>query len=132
MMLSEVLAGGAGFGSGLIAAWLADRCSRRLGDNGFWQQLAAVSRLLLSSESEAQIVREQLRLWQMLFVFVVKRLLAVVLALVPVLLTYGCLANFVRGESNWELVFLITVCVSSISGMLVLKLLRPAYSKNEG
>lgn len=127
MKLIDWIACTAGLGAGLIAAWLSVVVSTRLGDGGFWRQLAVVSRLLLSADDENQFFREYVRLWRVAIGFVSKKLAVTLIGLVPILLAlFG--VTWVAGslgkmgpKADWEMGFVVAVCAAAVPGMLIVK-----------
>jgi hypothetical protein len=127
MNLLKLIACAAGLGAGLVAARLSVLTSARLGDAGFWQQLAAVSRLLLSADDDKQFLREYLRLWPVLVKFVARQLAVALTATTPIALAFAgvaLLANGIGGThttADWEWEFVAAVCIAAILGLLVAK-----------
>ena len=127
MDIFDVLACGVGFVSGLIAAWLSMAASSRLGDGGFWCQLASVSRLLLSDEEGKSFLQEYARLWPLLITFVLKKLVVTLTVILPIALAFGVLTLMPDRGSNaesdapWEIPFLVTASLSTLLGLAVLR-----------
>ena len=123
----EVIACAAGLGAGLVAARLWAFASARLGDGGFWRQLAVVSRLLLSADEEKPFFQEYLRLWPVLIAFVGRQLVVALAAAMPVVLAFACMTLLAGGPgdshaaSDWEFGFVAAVCVAAVLGMVVVK-----------
>ena len=130
MKVLELVACIVGLGAGLVAAWLSVVISERLGDSGFWRQLAKVSRLLVSSDEENHLFREYLRLWPVLIVFAAKKLAVTAIAILPIALAFAALALLAgpiedsAAAPNWEFGFIAAVCVAAVLGVLVVKLKR--------
>ncbi len=120
----DVLACGVGFVSGLIAAWLSTATSSRLGDRGFWLQLASVSRLLLSDEEGKSFLREYVRLWPLLAKFVLKKLVVTLTVILPIALALGALTLMPEhgpDAERWEIPFLVAASLSTLLGLAVLR-----------
>ncbi len=113
--------------AGVAGACISLAVSAQLGDGGFWHQLAHVVRLLVEPDEEGRLLAEYLRLWPVLAVFAAKKLAVTVLAVLPIALAYAALAllasHFDSWDSvRWELEFVISVCLSAVLGLLVLKI----------
>lgn len=96
----ELLACGAGLVSGFAAAWLATVSSRKLGAKGDWWRMMAVGRALLTSEDQNHFFRQYVAFWPVMCLFVAKKFATAAVALLPVLLTFVCLAPWASGF--WE------------------------------
>ena len=127
MKLIDWIACTAGLGAGLVAAWLSVVVSARLGDGGFWRQLAVVSRLLLSAEEESHLFQEYLRFWRVAVGFIAKKLAVTLVGLAPIVLALVCV-TWLAGSigkmgprTDWELGFVVAVCVAAVPGMLLVK-----------
>jgi hypothetical protein len=137
MFLVQLLAYGAGMGSGLVAAGLSIAGSRRWSDDGFWQRLRAFGRLLFSPEGEDRLLEEYVQLWPALFAFTGKKLALGLVAVAPVALAFlglTLLDGAVRDAQatvggaalwparDWEFPFFAAACVASVAAWFVARL----------
>ncbi len=127
MEVIDGIACAVGLGAGLVAAGLWGFASTRLGDGGFWRQLAVVSRLLLSADEEKPFFQEYLRLWPALIRFVARQLVVALAAAAPVALAFACMTLLAGrvgdslAASDWDFGFAAAVCAAAVVGMLVVK-----------